>query len=73
MFEAGRDGGTPAVFGKWELGFSPADDFWIDDFVGFPFFKNAVLVDARAMGEGVQSDDGFVAWNGETTGGGDEA
>jgi len=73
MFEAGGDGGTTAVFGEWEFGFSPADDFWIDDFVGFPFFENAILVDTRAVGECVQSDDGFVAWNGETTGGGDKA
>ena len=73
MFEAGGDSGTPTVFGQWQLGFPPTDDFWIDDFVGFPFFKDAILVDTRAMGEGVQSDDGFVTWNGESTGGGDEA
>ena len=73
MFEASGDGSTTAVFGQWEFGLPPADGFWIDDFVGFPFFEDAILVDARAMSEGVQSDDGLVAWNGEPTGGGDKA
>ena len=46
MFEAGRYGSTPAVFGEGELGFSPADDFWIDNFVCFPFFKDAILMNS---------------------------
>ena len=46
MFEAGGDGGTSAVFGEGKFGFSPADDFWIDNFVGFPFFQDAILMNS---------------------------
>lgn len=68
MFQAGGDGGTAAMFRQRQFGFSPADGLGIDDLVRFPFFQNAILVNARAVGEGVQADDGFVPGNRKATG-----
>ena len=67
MFQAGGDGGSTAMFRQRQFCFSPADGLGIDDFIRFPFFQNPVLVNALAVGEGVQADDGFVSRNGEAT------
>ncbi len=66
MLQAGSDGGTAAVFGQREFGFAPAHDLRVDDFIGFPFFENAVLMNPRAMGKGVETDDRFISGDGKT-------
>ena len=61
VFEAGGHGVAAAVFREGEFGAAPADVFRVHNFVGFAFFEDAVLVDARAVGKGIFADDGFAA------------
>src|SRR6266581_6879720 len=60
LLEAGRERGAAGVLAEDELVRRPPDVLGLHDLVGELLFQDAVLVDARLVGEGVLADDGLV-------------
>src|ERR1041385_566755 len=72
MFQARGDGGAAAVLGQRQFGHAPADVARVHDLVSLALFQNAVLVNAAAVGEGVQAHDGLAALHDQPAHAGDE-
>ena len=64
---------APGAGGKGHLTGFAANQFGIDDFISLHIFQNAVLVDAGRMGEGVDTDNGFVHGYGDAHQAGNQA
>ncbi len=61
MLQPRDHGMAAAVLGQRQLGTAPAHFLRVHDLVGFAFLQDAVLVNARAVGEGVFPHDGLAS------------
>ena len=55
------EGVTPAVFSEDQFALGDPDALGVDDFVSALVLEVAILMDARFVGEGIGTDDGFVS------------